>query len=530
MKDIDLSAPENRVTGNLLRARAERDPDSSFLLVGDEQHSWGSVNEGANRIANSLRDLGVQSGHTVALLMENSAEMVYATFGINKLGAAWTPTNTAYRGEWLANTFEDGGADVLIVDAELLPRVLDLGDRVRFKHVIVNGDSDGGTSAFGDLLAGRADDPGVAVEATDLSAVMWTSGTTGRSKGVMQLHSTWTVCADVINRAREVHDGDTFYCCLPMYNSGGWVLNVYGALVAGAPIGIDRTFSVTDFWARCRHYGATQIFTLGAMHMYLWQAPPRSDDADNPVRVGMLVPIPPELIEPFKERFGMEHVVQGFGQSEVMPWTITYKGRDYKPGSTGVPREDLEVAVLDEHDERVPTGQVGEVCVRPKRPGVMFAGYYNQPEATLRAFQNLWYHSGDLARFDEDGELFFVDRKADFMRYKGRNISSFEVEAVLAKHPDVAEVAAHGVPAAELETEDEVKVCVVLRDGATTMPEDLARFVNDNAPHYMVPRYIEFVDELPHTPTGKVQKYLLRQKGNGEATWDREVAAFEVVR
>src|SRR5581483_3438075 len=234
-----------------------------------------------------------------------------------------------------------------------------------------------------------------------------------------------------------------------------------------------------------------------------------------------------------KERFGLEAVWQGYGQSEVMPATIAYPGRNWKPNSAGTARPDVDLALLDGEDSEVPVGEVGEVCVRPRKPGVIFKGYFRMPEQTLEAFSNLWYHTGDLARLDADGELFFVDRKKDVMRYKGRNIASVDVELAARAHPGVHEVAAHGVPAAELVYEDEVKLCVVrsgTEAGAALTAETLAAHIMDNAPYYLVPRYIEFLDELPHTPTGRVQKFLLRERGITSGTWDREAAGFVVKR
>jgi crotonobetaine/carnitine-CoA ligase len=267
------------------------------------------------------------------------------------------------------------------------------------------------------------------------------------------------------------------------------------------------------------------------MQMFLWNEPPRPDDRDNPARRAYMTPLPSTLVEPFKERFGLEDTLQSSGQSEVMGWSFCDSRKPaWKPGSAGLPREDLEVVLFDEFDQPVPTGTVGEICVRPSVPYSLFAGYYNDPETTLTAFRNLWYHSGDLGRFDEDGELYFVDRKADFMRYKGRNISSMEVESYVIQHPSVREVAAHGVRSEELETEDEVKVCIVLKPGMEATGIEIARFVNERAPYFMVPRYIEFCSELPHTPTGKVQKFLLREKPVSETTWDAKAAGFTPVR
>jgi len=173
---------------------------------------------------------------------------------------------------------------------------------------------------------------------------------------------------------------------------------------------------------------------------------------------------------------------------------------------------------------------VGEFCVRPAEPAILFNGYFRNPEATLAAFRNLWYHTGDLDRRDEEGDWFFVDRKADFIRYKGRNVSSFAVEAAVGAHPAVLECAAHGVTSAELDSEAEIKVCVVLREGEELQPEALVRFVNENAPYFFVPRYVEFVDALPHTPTGRVQKFKLRERGLTSGTWDRVSAGVEIER
>ena len=244
-----------------------------------------------------------------------------------------------------------------------------------------------------------------------------------------------------------------------------------------------------------------------------------------------MIPLPEPLIAAFKQRFGIETLDQGYGQSEVLGLLHRPdEGQPHKPGSLGQPLAGIEATLLDDDDREVAPGEVGEFCVRPTEPHVIFNGYFWNPEATLRATTNLWYHTGDLGRRDEDGDWFFVDRKADFIRYKGRNVSSFAVEAAVGAHPAVAECAAHGVRSAELEHEAEIKVCVVLKPGQTVAPEELARFVNDTAPYFFVPRYVEFVEELPRTPTARVQKYRLRDRGITPATWDAVAAGFVVHR
>jgi crotonobetaine/carnitine-CoA ligase len=536
---LKLENPEERVLGRILRRQGEEIPDRPYLMSGDDRYTYGQVNQLANWYAAGLAKLGLGKGETLAFLMKGCKEFVFSTFGAMKLGAIWVPTNVDYKGEWLRNGLLDSRARVLVVDAMLLPRVADVWNGLPFEHVIVHGEGDTdalkGKVALHDIRELGDSDAGEPADADinfgDTAAVLWTSGTTGRAKGVMQSHNAWTRGAESGARTSGTKEGEVMYCCLPMHNSAAWVACVYRALVTGLPFGLDPEFSASRFWDRCRHYGATQIFTLGAMHMFLWQAPEKPDDADNPVRHASMIPLPDELIHPIKKRFGIQTLDQGYGQSEVMGLVHRVDdGRTWKPRCLGAPLPGIEFRLLDDDDREVPTGEVGEFCVRPTQPFVLFSGYFNDPDATVRAWRNLWYHTGDLGRRDKDGDYFFVDRKADYIRYKGRSVSSFAIEAAVGAHPAVAECAAHGVTSAELESEAEIKVVAVLKPGQQLSAEALARFVNDNAPYFFVPRYIEFVDELPHTPTGRVQKFRLRERSVTKETWDRDKAGFVVER
>jgi crotonobetaine/carnitine-CoA ligase len=537
MNELDLERRDARVLGRVLRRQAEQIPDEPYFLAGDERYSFGQVNQLANSYATGLRELGVGRGDTVAVFMKNCPEFVFASFGASKLGAIWVPTNTDYRGEWLRTSFEESRARVLLVDAELLPRVAELGQRLPFERIAVRGRAEPGIEGvpvidIAEFAQLGQQEPDVQVAHGDTAAVLWTSGTTGRPKGVMQSHGAWIHGALGVLRNFQIREGDVAYNCLPMYNSAAWVTAVFPMLLGGLRFGLDDHFSATEFWDRTRFYGASHSFTLGAMHIFLWQAPERPDDRDNPVRVASAIPMPERLLEPFKRRFGIETIMQGYGQSEA--FTILSRvddgTRSWKPNSSGVSQAGFDLRLLDDDDVEVPAGEVGEFCIRPEEPHVFFNGYFHDPEATLAAFRNLWYHTGDLGRKDQDGEFFFVDRKADYLRYKGRNVSSFAVEAAVNAHPAVAESAAYGVASAELESESEIKVEVVLEPGCELGPEELARFVNQNAPYFFVPRYIEFVDQLPHTPTGRIRKFELRQRGVTDATWDREAAGFTIER
>jgi crotonobetaine/carnitine-CoA ligase len=313
-----------------------------------------------------------------------------------------------------------------------------------------------------------------------------------------------------------------------MFHAGAWLLNLYPSLIYGLPVGIEGWFSVSDYWDSVRRYGATQLFTLGAMHMWLWNQPADPGDAEQPGRVWTAVPLPGSLWEPFKERFGLDGVFSAYGQTEIMPAATADIRKPAKRGSAGWAQPNLELRVVDEHDREVPAGEAGELVVRPRTPESMFSGYFRMPDETMAAFRNLWYHTGDLVRIDEDGELFFVDRKADYLRRRGENISSLEVEEIIRRHAGVADVAVHGVPAAD--GEDEVKACVVPKPDTEIDPLELAKYCADNLPYFAVPRYIEVLDDLPRTPTGRVQKFLLRERGVSDATWDRVAAGFEVRR
>jgi crotonobetaine/carnitine-CoA ligase len=535
---LDLSDTAERLLGRCLRRQADKIPDDLFVRWNEERWSYGRANQLANASARAFCELGVARGETVAFLLDTCPDWIWTTLGLNKLGAVWVPTNTDYKGAWLRESLEDSRARVLVADAPLIERALLACNGVLpFERVIVRGKLPVGLPGrieaipFEQLAQAPGAEPDDAeLYYGDTAAILWTSGTTGKSKGVMQSHNVWLRAAlDGANNS-GLREGEVIYSCLPMYQSAAWVANVYRALVCGVPVAIDPRFSVTEFWERCRYYGATMVFTLGAMHIFLWQQPARADDRDNPVRSAGMVPMPDKLIGPFKARFGIEEIHQGMGQSEVMGLLSRRPGRTYPENALGEPAEGIEVKLLDEHDLEAPAGEAGELCVRPTAPFQIFNGYFNNAEATVSAWRNLWYHTGDLARRDAHGNTYFVDRKQDFIRFKGRNISSFQVEAAFAAHPAVQQCAAHAVTSELLAAEAEMKLCAVLKPGASATPDELCRFVNETAPHFFVPRYVELMSELPQTPTGRVQKYKLRERGVTPETWDARAAGFEVKR
>lgn len=532
----DVRALSSPTLASVITMRAARTGEDPYLITDDGILTFADVHEQSSGLARGLAGLGVRPDDVVVVYMENRAEFVLIALALAKLGAAWMPISPDLRGSFLHDLVGRSGATLTIADGSLLEHLLVLPPSPTLTTIVVLGEGTDLAVAPEYRLVGFQDladaDPAhVLLEPKDVdtAAVLWSAGATGGMRGVVQSHRAWISAVLESSNHRLLRDDDVFYNCVPMYNAGAWYMNILAGLVTGRPVALDPSFSASRFWDRCRHFGATQIATLGAMHVFLMNQPPKPDDSDNPVRVGYCIPMPEELAAPFRQRFGIEFLLGGYGRSECMPCTFTTPGRTWKANSCGMPRSDVELAVLDEVDEPCQAGDVGEICLRPRTPFVMFSGYHDDGAGLGASSRNWWFHTGDLGVLDADGELFFAGVKAGYMRYKGRNVSASDVERVIRAHPLVAEVAVHGVASAELASEEEIKACVVLASGASLSPEELARFVNVNAPYYMVPRYVEMVDDLPRLSNGLVDSATLRARGNLNS-WDAKAAGFEVSR
>src|SRR5262249_54222439 len=332
--------------------------------------------------------------------------------------------------------------------------------------------------------------------------------------------------------ARTIGDGmgdgpdDILYTCLPLFHVNAQVCTVLAALVFDAQVAMYEHFSASTFWEEIHRARATVFLALGAMGNILAKAPSHVADRDHQVRLAMVVP-PPEDLEGFERRFGLRVVYETFGMTEgiVSPPAIVEPRR---PGCCGRPTAETEVRIMDDDDNALGPRQTGEIVIRPREPYTMMSGYYGMPEATLEAFRNLWFHTGDLGWMDEDGFLYFVGRKKEAIRRRGENISAFEVECIVNQHESVLESAAIPVPS-DL-GEDDLKIIVVLKEGEKLQPEDLIAFCESRMAYFMVPRFIEFREQLPKTPTQRVEKYKLQAEGNNAETWDREAAGYQLRR
>jgi crotonobetaine/carnitine-CoA ligase len=522
----------------VLRSRAEVSRDRPFFhMVGQDPVTYGEAYARACAVAGGLIGLGVQRGECVAIMAENSAESLSTWLGINLAGAVEVAVNTAYRGHSLAHVLNNSQARVVFVQDALLPRLAEIrGELAHARTVVVYGAADVGrpqlldltVHRFADILGPRDTDPAVPIGPHDLASVVYTSGTTGPAKGVMMPHGQVSLFARLGVEGARMTEEDVHYCFIPLFHVAGKYMAILGSMMTGGKVVIDTRFSAEHWLPRVRAYGATLSHVHGPLVEMIHQQPERDDDGDNPVTRIIASPFPAKIAEDFQRRFRLRGI-ETWGMTEVtVPVWQPYE-EPLRVGSCGRLRQDLfELRIVDpDSDEEVPPGRTGELVLRPRRPWTIMQGYLRNPEATLAAWRNLWFHTGDLGYLDRDGYLYFVDRAKERIRRRAENISSYEIEAAALTHPAVEACAAVGVPS-EFEGDDDVKLCVVPAPGTRIAPRELVEYLARRLPHFMVPRYIEYLDTLSRTPTGKPQKALLREAGVTEDTWDRKAAGVSL--
>ena len=482
-------------------------------LTYDELHVQGRA------WAAAIEALGVRAGDHVATLLPNTFDSHRALLALGWLRVVEVPLNTAYVGRMLAYTIDHSDATTLLTTSEYVDRVTDMRpDMPQLERVVVV-DADEFLAAARDVAHEPAW-PGP--EYRDIHSLMFTSGTTGPSKAVITpwavMYQFWSWVPD-----DAVAAGEGVYCTMPMFHNSGRSAFNY-ALVCGARFVTRDRFSATAFWDDVRATDCRVAALIGPMTALIYSAPPSPADGDNPLRDVILGPMIPE-IDDFEQRFGLR-VATGYGQTETGMAVTT--GWNHGPwANCGRIREDYpwpEVRIADEFDEPVADGEVGEMLVRSAEPWALNVGYHKMPEQTAAAWRNGWFHTGDAFRRDADGWFYFVDRLRDTIRRRGENISSFEVETLVTEHPSVRECAAIGVPAPL--GEDDVFVAVIVDDASAFEPAELLAFLESRMPRFMLPRYVEVVDDLPRTEASmRVRKHELRNQGVTAATWDREAAS-----
>ncbi len=528
--------PEELTIPTVLDARADERPDQPLLYVAGEPLTYRELQARSLAAAGALGDLGVGAGDRVALMMGTSPEWLVTWFGAARLGAVIVPINTAYRGEFLAHQLRESGSVVMAVDQSLLGRLAEVADGLEdLRTVLVRPDTpaaEGGgaprrspaTLPIAVLADGDPAPTGATYNAP--CAIFYTSGTTGRSKGALATHHYLLTAGQTMVECWDLQPGEVVYAPLPLFHLSA-VGSVLGPMLAGGTGVLERSFSVGAFWDQVRRYQAAGVALAGPMLSMLWNQPPDSRDAEVPVRFISAAPVPKDLYPKIQERWGAA-ISTCYGLSEAFPLVIARVGDDNPPGASGRANPNFEVAIVDAEDRPVAPGVVGEIVCRPTRRHVMMEGYFARPAETVAQLKNLWFHTGDLGSIDAEGHFTYADRKKDALRRRGENISSFEVEQAVLRHPDVLEVAVVGV-ASEL-GEDDVFAVLVLAPGTDFEVEAFMGFCSTQLPYFAVPRYVEVVEELPKNAVGRVLKHELRQRGPGPRAWDGQQAGYVVAR
>ncbi|MGY1722271.1 AMP-binding protein [Blastococcus sp. SYSU DS0533] len=523
----------------VLRHQAAERPDAVYLDAPEEdlRLTYAETLEAAESVATGFHAAGAGYGDRVMIQAGNSSQLVLTWFGAAVGGLVEVPINTAYEYDFLAHQIRTSQPRLAVVDDVFAHRFVqiaeDCGGIEKF-WVIDTGDQDtalktlreaGWTAEPFEDLRTRRDVVLPEIVSEDLGAIFFTSGTTGPSKGVAMPHAQFYFDAvECVNLTRLTAE-DTYMVTTPLFHGNAQWLAAYPALVAGARFVLRRKFSASRWIDWVREGGVTVTNFLGVMMDFVWKQPPRENDAVNGLRCIFAAPTASSIVDGFSERFGVEAFVEVFGLTEISMPILSPYGEKRPPGAAGLAVADwFDVQLVDpETDDEVPVGEVGELVIRPKQPWTVSSGYYGAPEKTVEAWRNLWFHTGDALRRDEDGWYYFVDRYKDALRRRGENISSYEVEQALLAHPAVLECAVIAVAAGIEAGEDEVMACLVVEGDPS--PSELWDFCSTRVPAFAVPRFLRFLDALPKTPSEKVQKAVLRSDGVAPGTFDRLAAA-----
>jgi crotonobetaine/carnitine-CoA ligase len=534
---------------NALAERAQRLGDKTFLswLPTGSTLSYRQLDELTLRVGAGLARAGVRQGSHVGILMDNCPEQLLAILGPARSAFVSVPLNSAARGQLLGYFLDRADCESLIVEESLLPRFVDaIGCAPRVRHVFVVRPDRGeprepapavtlpegiAVHEFTSLLQAPAQLPGEPPVFSALAMLMFTSGTTGPSKAIMFSHAQVIYWGSDVAFHHEYTPDDVAYVFLPLFHGNALLGSTMGSLMAGSAIALTTRFSVSRFWDHVRASGATVFNGVGAVTNFLWKQPASPADRDHRVKRCHLAPVP-GFAKAFEERFGMT-IMSAFGLTDYcLGSAYNTKSRRDKLGSCGLPRTGVQLRIVDEDDFDLPPGTPGEIVMRNDNPWGASLGYYKQPEATVASRRNLWFHTGDRGWIDADGYVWYTDRIKDAIRRRGENISAFEVEEVIRTHPCVGDVAVYPVRAET--SEDEVAATITLRPGTEKdfSYASLLEHCSRNLAYFMVPRYVQVVDDMPRTLSEKIEKYKLRQQAEANlgALWDREKAGLQVAR
>jgi crotonobetaine/carnitine-CoA ligase len=513
---------------SLIEEKGVKNKNKSFIFFEDRVVTYKELHETSNIIAHNFQRLGISKGDHVLVFLHNSPEYIMIWFALAKLGAVMIPLNTALRRHDLTYIIDRSDARTIILETELLQSYQEVRNRnIVEKEIIVTKDSSESLTdmiPFSSLLGGSAENLDTKIEMSDPLCIIYTSGTTGKPKGAILPHFCYIHSGITFAKCFGLKAGDRMLTTFPLFHVGAQQLIIMPAMVADISFALIRRFSASQFWDQVRKYNSNIVHYLGSILQILYREKEQSNDADNPAKIMIGVGATMDLWEKFEKRFNVR-LLEGYGLTESGLPIAHNDVEKVKVGSIGLPDPNQRVEVANENDKVLPPNTVGKIIIRPELPYTMMLGYYKDPQATVEAYRNLWFHTGDIGYKDDEGFLYFVGRESHFIRRRGENVSGEEVEEVINSHPGVIMSGVVGVPS-EI-GDDEVKAYIVLKDKGSLAPGDIISWCEDKIAYFKIPRYIEFVDQLPMTETNRVERYKLKQRGVGDA-WDREKTGYQI--
>lgn len=529
---------KEQILTDIIEDKARTYPERVIFQFDDLKITFKQLNENINKAANGFKSLGIEKGDKVAIMMSNCPEFLYTWFGLNKIGAIEVPINTALKGDPLHHQLTQSDSKAIVAEAEFLDRVQLLEERLPNIKMLIIMDEPGqafdiskmkfNCEKFSEIMSSPSTKPEADVRFNDVVSVLYTSGTTGPAKGVQMTNTYWySIWSQSVKYCGYVPT-DILYTGLPFFHGNAQGITIGSAIMADARAAIDKRFTATRHWDRIRKYGATEFNYIGGMPKMLLNQPEKPDDKDHPCRIAVGGGMTSDVWEKFKKRFNIGGLVEVYGMTECY-CCLASPYDEIREGSCGKPITGWDVKIVDDDDMECAPGKSGEIICRPERDKAWLGtiGYYNMAGATAKLFKNLWMHSGDLGAMDEDGYFYFKGRKKEAIRRRGENITPHDIEKAIGNHPAVSQVAVVGVPSEV--GEEEVKVCVVLREAQKMDPIDLMKWCEERLAYFMIPRFVEFRDSLPMTGSERVEKYKLKSEGVANC-WDREKEGYVLKR
>ncbi len=517
-------AEEYHDLATLLRRKAEKNEGRPAARFTGETVSYRELHDRSAEVAAGLSDSGIGAGDRVAGLLFNAPEFLYTWFALADLGAVFVPLNTALKGEILRYELADAAVKGLAIDRRLWAAYEPLREGLSIpREWVVDRSTSPDPLPPRTVPYGELSRPDLVRERppphpSDPAAILYTSGTTGPPKGAIIPHEKYLRTPREIGARSRLRADSVLFTALPLFHCNAQEMTALTAIENDLSAAFDERFHASTFWESAAAYEATHVSLLISMINVLFKQPEKPTDRAHRVRTALTAGATKATWPEFERRFGLE-IIELYGMTECGCTTLMNPPNAVRVGSVGTPLGFVEAKVVDDDGHPVPDGRRGELLVRPTAPNTMFLGYVNKPKQTEESWEGGWFHTGDYVTRDSDGYYYFVDRKKDVIRRRGENLAPYDVESVLNTHPAVFESVVVGVPSPL--GEEDVKAFVHLKPGASVPPRELFEYRVDNLPFFMVPKYIEFLDDIPKTANQKAQRYVLRGRRGGQE-YDRD--------